>query len=114
MMFTQNADFWSKAVIFWSQFKKVAAVCYIFPFPVGHIGSWIRQEYPRRPLKTFIPSFTRPVLAVEPTKWSFGQKGRFLVKKSHFLVKIQKNSRCPLRFSVARRPYRPLESSRVL
>ena len=90
----KKVDFWSKTAIFWSKFKKIAVVRYIFPLPEGHIGRWSRQKYSRGPLETFIPSFTRLILAVEPTKWIFGQKGRFFVKNSqnrHFLVKIQKN-----------------------
>ena len=71
----KKVDFWSKTAIFGSKFKKVAVVRYIFPLPEGHIGRWSRQEYSRGPLETFIPSFTRLVLAVEPTKWIFGRKG---------------------------------------
>ena len=83
----KKVDFWSKTGI-WSKFKKIAVVRYVFPLPEGHIGRWSRQEYSRGPLETFIPSFTRLILAVEPTmdvwpkKSIFGQKQPFLGQNS--------------------------------
>ena len=46
------------------------------------------------PLRRFAAAPTNgrlaEMLALEPTKWVFGRKGRFLVKNSHFRVKLKK------------------------
>ena len=51
-----------------------------FPLEKGDNDRWSGQEYSREPLETFILSFTRLILALEPKKWIFPQKGRFLPK----------------------------------
>ena len=85
-------EFWPKRSIFGQKqpffchfFKKIAVVRYVFPLPEGHIGRWSRQEYSRGPLETFIPSFTRQILAAEPTKWMFGQKRSIFSQEQPFL-----------------------------
>ena len=55
-----------------------------------HNDRWSGQEYSRGPLETFILSFTRLILALEPKKWIFPQKGRFLPKNGHFLAIFRK------------------------
>ena len=64
----EKIDFWSKTAIFGSKFKRIAVVRYIIPLPEGHLGRWRRQKYSRGPLETFVPSFTRLILAMEPRK----------------------------------------------
>ena len=64
----KKIDFWSKTAIFGSKLKKIAVVRYIIPLPEGHLGRWRRQKYSRGPLETFVPSFTRLILAMEPRK----------------------------------------------
>ena len=39
-----------------------------FPLAEGHNDRWSGQEYSREPLDTFILSFTRLILALEPKK----------------------------------------------
>ena len=50
-----------------------------FPLEKGDNDRWSGQEYSREPLETFILSFTRLILALEPKKWIFSRKGRFLL-----------------------------------
>ena len=57
-----------------------------FTLKEGHNDRWSGQEYSRGPLETFILSFTRLILALEPKKWIFRQKGRFWPKNGHFLA----------------------------
>ena len=58
-----------------------------FPLAECHNDRWSGQEYSRGPLETFILSFTRLILALEPKKWIFSQKGRFLPKNGPKMAK---------------------------
>ena len=77
-------DFFAKKV----DFRPFLAIFRYFPLlsvtsftlKEGHNDRWSGQEYSRGPLETFILSFTRLILALEPKKWIFPQKGRFLPK----------------------------------
>ena len=48
-----------------------------FPLEKGHNDRWSGPECSREPLETLVLSFTRLILALEPRKWIFCQKGRF-------------------------------------
>ena len=77
-------DFWPKRTIL-SHFWPFLAIFGHFPllsvtsFPLekGHNDRWSGPEYSREPLETLVLSFTRLILALEPRKWIFCQKGRF-------------------------------------
>ena len=49
-----------------------------FPLEKGHNDRWSGPEYSREPLETFILSFTRLILALEPRKWIFSPKRSIL------------------------------------
>ena len=49
-----------------------------FPLEKGDNDRWSGQEYSREPLETFILSFTRLILALEPRKWIFSPKRSIL------------------------------------
>ena len=83
-------DFFAKKV----DFRPFLAIFRYFPLlsvtsftlKEGHNDRWSGQEYSRGPLETFILSFTRLILALEPKKWIFRQKSRFLPKNGPKMV----------------------------
>ena len=68
VVWPKRSIFGQKQPFLGQNLKKVAVVRYIFPLPEGHLGRWRRQKYSRGPLETFVPSFTRLILAMEPRK----------------------------------------------
>ena len=77
-------DFFAKKV----DFRPFLAIFRYFPLlsvtsftlKEGHNDRWSGQEYSRGPLETFILSFTRLILALEPKKWIFPKKVGFCPK----------------------------------
>ena len=49
----------------------------LFPLEKRDNDRWSGQEYSRQPVETFILSFTRLILALEPKKWIFPEKVGF-------------------------------------